>query len=208
MPESFSIRAPAAEDVFAQVVFKKLADRWSHRFELITPGKSVLVATSIEGTPDNDWPPSQPLQEISQTDLNGQHVLLGVGMAGRSHWSLSCSHEPDANDGTESILIELACLVKAPRAGWLGSSYQLGPDVTVRTGNDDGNDKLLLTMDNNHAICMSTRKCQGTGENWATRFQIADRELQIRPAVISSRPTMSTRWAFAVEVEKKPLRND
>ena len=199
MPQSFSIQTTAVAAAFARVVFEKKSDRWSHRFEWVTSGKPVLVATSIEGTSDSDWPPSQPLQEITQAYVGEQPVLLGIGMAGRSHWSLSCSHEPDSIEHPDSIFFELACLVKTTPAGWLGSSYQLGKNVKIGNCSDE---EVRLRMDNNDEILISARNSHGTDENWGTRFQINDRQLQIRPAVISKSPTAATRWAFAMGAAK------
>jgi hypothetical protein len=64
-------------------------DRFGHAIWL--EGVAVPLLTSIEGDSTMDWPPSLPLQEIVQhvDAATGAICLLGVGGAGRSHFS-SC----------------------------------------------------------------------------------------------------------------------
>lgn len=93
-------------------------DRYSHR--LVAADGAILLA-SIEGTDQDNWPASPPLQQLSiEEHRPGVEVALLVGMAGKSHWSLSI--EPLA-DGS-GFLFDAACRLREP-TGWLGSSYQL-----------------------------------------------------------------------------------
>jgi hypothetical protein len=93
-------------------------DRYSHR---IVAADGAILLCSIEGTDQDIWPASPPLQQLSiEEHRPGVEVALLVGMAGKSHWSLSI--EPLA-DGS-GFLFDVACRLR-DAAGWLGSSYQL-----------------------------------------------------------------------------------
>lgn len=75
---------------------------------------------SIEGTPDDDWPPSPALQELHLEERpDGRRLALLVGMAGTSHWSLSVELDPVQR----RALFDVACRVKRP-PGKLGSAYR------------------------------------------------------------------------------------
>ena len=100
------------------VEFFWAADRFAHRVLLQSGDASRAWLASQEGDAKSDWPASPPLQQLSiETQATGDVALL-LGMAGRSHWSLS----------VESLAGELrfdaACRVKdKPQA--LGSRYQI-----------------------------------------------------------------------------------
>lgn len=94
-------------------------DRFGHRIWTVDARRDVLLLTSQEGTPDDPWPPSPPLQELHlESRPGGKELALLVGMAGHSHWSLSA--ELDAAAGT--LTLDVACRVR-DRAGPLGSRY-------------------------------------------------------------------------------------
>jgi hypothetical protein len=100
------------------VVFRRSGDRWEHELRL----SSGRVWQSVEGPgPDGDarWPASPPIVEVSRVTAGQAPVLLGVGRAGRSHYSLSVAavaNEPD------TLLFDVACRIQEP-AVWLGSAY-------------------------------------------------------------------------------------
>lgn len=106
----------------AELSFERRGDRWGYTLSLIASGgrRCVLVA-SVEGTPEQAWPPSPPLQALDrQTLADGRAVALLVGMAGRSHWSASV--ELDAARG--AIRFDLACRHPA-HPEWIGSTCHL-----------------------------------------------------------------------------------
>lgn len=102
-------------------------DRWAH--EILCPDGTVW--RSLEGASaaggDPRWPASPVLVELSR--LEGPHgpALLGVGLAGRSHFSASIGPGPA---GADQARFECACRVLEP-PGWLGSTYA-GPAGVVR----------------------------------------------------------------------------
>lgn len=102
-------------------------DRWVH--EILLPDgtrwHSVEGASAAGGDPR--WPASPVLVELSR--LEGPHgpALVGVGLAGRSHFSASVGPDPLHAD---RIRFECACRVAEPPE-WLGSTYA-GPGGVVR----------------------------------------------------------------------------
>lgn len=79
----------------------------------------LLLKTPLGDTAD-DWPCNPPLQQISYEDLGqGIPAILGMGMAGTSHWSLSIHEDRD-----QSLVVDVACRYSnAPRT--LELTFQL-----------------------------------------------------------------------------------
>jgi hypothetical protein len=101
------------------VTFTWSGDRWEH---------AVLVADgrrwrSVEGPGhaggDPRWPASPALVEVSLVAAGSGPAVLGVGLAGRSHFSLSVVACPDRAD---TLLFEAAARIVEP-ATWVGSTY-------------------------------------------------------------------------------------
>lgn len=117
------------------VVFTRSDDRWEHEVRL-ADGR---VWWSIEGPAaevgDPRWPASPPVVELSEVRTAAEPALLGVGKAGRSHFSLSvsiCRAEPD------TLVFDLACRIQQP-AVWLGSTYGTAAGETCRLSAEFGN---------------------------------------------------------------------
>jgi len=98
-------------------------------------------AQSVEGDARGDWPPSPPLQQLSQETINGGAVMFGVGAAGKSHWSLSV--EGIETQSGPGLKFQWACRHKTePR--FLGTTYEhaglldiiAGPDARLRKETD------------------------------------------------------------------------
>ena len=113
-------------------------DRWAHR---ITTGEATIW-TSLDGPcpPANDprWPASPVLVELSRVsvprgDAAGGQAIVGVGLAGRSHFSASIA--PDPHDAGV-IRFEIACRLHEP-PGWIGSTYRQGDRLFRLTPLDD-----------------------------------------------------------------------
>lgn len=135
-PEPISL---ATADGALRVSFRWAADRFVHRIEL----RGRLSATSVKevaaeslselssGQPVEEvasWPASPPLQQLSREDLGGTTAVLGVGAAGRSHWSLSV--EASGSGGRSSLVFDWACRVKeAPTL--IGSTYRVEPSLEI-----------------------------------------------------------------------------
>jgi hypothetical protein len=109
------------------VEFTWSGDRWRH-----TIGSPAGPAwTSVEGPAaagdDPRWPASPVLVEVSLVEAAGRPAVVGVGLAGRSHFSLCVTPHPA---GGERLLFEAACRIHES-AGWLGSTYR-EPDGDLR----------------------------------------------------------------------------
>jgi len=126
-------------------VFTWNGDRWAHR---ITTGEATIW-TSLDGPfpPANDprWPASPVMAELSRvsvtrarvsvprSDAAGGEAIVGVGLAGRSHFSASIASDPhDAG----VIRFEIACRLHEP-PGWIGSTYRQGDRLFRLTPLDD-----------------------------------------------------------------------
>lgn len=104
-----------------RVVFERRGDRFAHLLARRTAGQWTPLLASVEGDPDQPWPPSPPLQELHfESRSDGRRLALAVGMAGKGHWSLSIELDPDQDE----CRFEAACRTPV-KPYWLGSSYQL-----------------------------------------------------------------------------------
>jgi hypothetical protein len=112
----------------AVVSFEWAADRWRH---VVTVADGVRL-TSVEGpaAPADDprWPASPVLTEVSLVDVGGRPAILGVGRAGRSHFSASVTAHPDLPD---TLLFDIACRLHE-QPGPLGSTYARADGTTAR----------------------------------------------------------------------------
>ena len=166
--------------------FDKSGDRWGHRWQLVdSTGQTTDVLTSIEGDDQDTFPASSALQEINLHELPTGQAVLGVGMAGKGHWSASYSVETD--DGQPTIKCDLACLLKQLNADgqWLGSTYSINEDVSIAHDGPQirfsfNNQSFALTADANFAS-----------------IEVDKRQLQIVPAKFSDSKTVATRWVFS-----------
>jgi hypothetical protein len=94
-------------------------DRYAHRLQMTDGGEEEVCLESLEGVDGENWPPSPALQQLSfQPAASGSPCALLVGMAGKSHWSMSV----EANE--LSLLFDVACRVHEPPER-LGSRYRV-----------------------------------------------------------------------------------
>jgi hypothetical protein len=109
-----------------RVRFMREADRYSHAILAVeSGGRERLLLASLEGTPDDGFPPSPPLQSLSIEELApGRRAALLVGMAGRGHWSASVEAVP----GRAALVFDIACRWDAASAA-LRSTYRLQAGV-------------------------------------------------------------------------------
>ena len=142
VPQSLTVESEAGS-VLA-VEFRRVEDRFWHEIVAIGSGRRV-IASSIEGDPSETWPPSPALQQLSIQPLpDGNQVALLVGMAGKSHFSLSVT----ADQENRRLVFEAACRYQQVPL-FVGSKYQLAAPgqihfalndslPTVATPHDDG----------------------------------------------------------------------
>ncbi|HUY32922.1 MAG TPA: hypothetical protein VMV69_09085 [Pirellulales bacterium] len=173
-----------------RVVFTRHADRYAHAvFRAVTARRSASKAApadpslawaegalleSIEGTPDDEWPASPALKELHFEDrADGRRLALLVGMAGKSHWSLSVELDAAAS----RLTFDVACRLRgAPER--LGSRYRFSaaaaecflPPLTIEP--IDGELGRLVTS--------------------------VDGQLDIEPPAVAGLWPRTVRWRYAV----------
>ena len=108
-----------------EAVFEWREDRFRHRVRSMSPEGIPLVFESIEGVEDASgefdprWPASPVIAALAEGDPGGG-ALVGIGSAGRSHFSLAVTPHGTLRD---TLVFEVACRVRdAP--GRLGSAYR------------------------------------------------------------------------------------
>jgi hypothetical protein len=110
------------------VTFTWSGDRWRHHVTTAGGSRWESVEGSVQENGDDRWPASPVLVELSRVDTARGPTILGVGLAGRSHFSASigpASAVGSAADGGDGLLFEMACRCHE-RPLWLGSTYR-GP---------------------------------------------------------------------------------
>ena len=109
--------------------FERRGDRWTQSIDLIQDSRRYALLESVDAGPgaaavnstESGWPPSPPLQQLLVEDRGaGGRVALLVGMAGRSHWSMSVEAAP----GRAALRFDVACRLGVV-PDWLGSVWRL-----------------------------------------------------------------------------------
>lgn len=113
-----SIELHLAEEAGLRTTFVWRDDRYAHVVALVAPDGAHTLFESVEGGPDDPWPPSPALQHLSMQGQGDQRVALLVGMAGKSHWSMSV----EVAASGRGIVFDVACRINES-AATLGSSY-------------------------------------------------------------------------------------
>jgi len=166
--------------------FDKLGDRWSHRWQLVdADGLVVDVLTSVEGGAEDIFPASSAMQEINLHELPTGPAVLGVGMAGKGHWSASYSVETQQD--RPAIKCDLACLLKQLQTDgqWLGSTYLISDGVRVET---EGQQTRFSINDLSFSLSADA--------DYAS-IATAEQQIQIAPTKVSDSKTVATRWLFS-----------
>lgn len=113
-----SIQFKLTEGVGLRTTFVWRDDRYAHVVMLIKPKGEHTLLESAEGKPDDPWPPSPAFQQLSVQGTGDQRVVFLVGMAGKSHWSMSV----EVSQPQRRIVFDVACRVNES-GETLGSSY-------------------------------------------------------------------------------------
>ncbi len=168
-----------------QLQFRWVHDRFSHSLSVILGDRIVPILESIEGTDVDTWPPSPPLQQLSIEELRPSvRVGLLVGMAGKSHWSLSA----DPIDDRAAFTLDVACRSREATTH-LGSKYQLlAGEVALR-------DECLAQIELPEARV--TVKC-ATGAGTTSSLGGNTSAIWIMPEDHHAPGT--TRWQYCVEL--------
>ncbi|MFM7291840.1 MAG: hypothetical protein ACKOHK_02995 [Planctomycetia bacterium] len=150
-----SVRPPvriAAGSITA--TFTWAGDRWVHRIGPDPSGEEFGWESCDTPWPPADdprWPASPVLVELSRVAVphatatdgrpGGEQAVVGVGLAGRSHFSASIAPDPHAAD---TLRFEIACRLHEPPV-WLGSTYRTAAEL-IRITAADGSAVLPRTV--------------------------------------------------------------
>lgn len=164
--------------------------------EPVRKGESlaITILNSVEGDSNEDWPPSPPIQEIEPhcRDMKA-NAVLGVGRAGKSHWSASFA--PRIASPYE-IQIELACLVgihHSTKLIPLSSCYSISAEIeALRSESETGSIRLL-------GLGFELEISPLGGDNWNSELHLDGKQLLIHPTRILSEPRKPTRWGYRVK---------
>ena len=137
MPVELAAGACAAACVWQE-------DRWTHCVDGQNSSQAGSQSgrqsgwQSVEGPWPHDgdprWPASPVLVELSRVQAAGGPAIVGVGLAGRTHFSASIA--PDARC-PDAIRFEIAARLHEA-SGWLGSTYRSGGQLLRIVATDEG----------------------------------------------------------------------
>ncbi len=180
------VSIPDARGRYLKVRFFQLGDRYAHGVWLVDGGNETALLDSLEGDDYTDWPPSPPLQQLTVEDRpDGSRVLLLVGMAGTSHWSLSVEPHPSE----PALLFDAACRIKGACTR-LGSQYRC--DLQPRPPRDSQTIEFDIM---GQLIRIDT---ESPGQGRPPSVGIAGEILLVQPSPPSEPPPTTTRWKYAI----------
>ncbi len=183
--------ATTLEGLGVRVVFRRLADRFLHSVEATRETEKISLLESVEGTPEDDWPASPPLQELHfENRPDGSRLALLVGRAGRSHWSLSIEAAADAS----RLVFDAACRVReAPQQ--LGSEYRLPPALAASALGSEFGRRTAVELGGGWRL--SSESLDGA----ETRLEAAASGIAIRPSLaLSGGWPQTARWQYIVKL--------
>ncbi len=198
MPDPLHILSQPIDGVSFGLRFSHCDDRFEHEIFASSdssPDDRVLIS-SVEGDATHDWPASPPLQDVHQQQIGDCPVIMAVGMAGSSHWSLACSLKQSSSE--VRFHFDLACRANN-KPDWLGSSY-LNPTEIDFNGTPETDVFGLAT---------TLRPLDVDGHR--SELKTNENQLQILVPIdaiwtsISSLPkslSRTVRWQFELEIRK------
>lgn len=170
------------DGVKLRTAFAWRVDRYAHAVTLVEPAGEHTLIESMEGNPDDPWPPSPAFQQLSMQGEGEQRVALLVGMAGKSHWSMSVEVSGDRR----GIVFDVACRVNES-AESLGSWYRTNGlamvDQRTTAGQIDTR-RYALSLD-------STLPLESQS------LSTSDNQLRI-DSVATHSPPCTARWKYAL----------
>jgi hypothetical protein len=166
---SHFIETAPHNDTIVRVAFAPSGFR--HRIESLRAGEAIASLAEIESPEAAPWPPCPPWQElhVHEQPAGGQ-VLMLVGRAGASHWSMAVSRD----ESQRAIVFDVACRVRR-QPEFLGSTYRVS-----------GTQPLAVLVE-------SLAVDEGSKSN----VEILSDGVVIRPALKVS-PPATIRWKYAV----------
>lgn len=184
------LELPLSEGYSLRVDFDRAHDRWAHRVLLVVPEGSgivgpVLLLESMEGTSEEDWPVSPPLQFVSiEMRPKKPPVALLMGMSGDGHWSASIEQLPE--EGT--LRFDIACRAKSQPEN-LGSRYRFGLRAPFSP-----------VSDSEHVLTLGSYDFKISGEHAPDaplpELSTSGNELQVQFTAAVSAEAQTYRWIY------------
>ena len=106
------------------VEFYRFAKQFGHRIGFHGFNSQPIFANTVETFSEQVWPDAPPVQDVHFEDRGTSQVLLGLGMAGKSHYSVSIG-----SNLRDELKFEFACHVKE-KPGFLGTVYSFAQAST------------------------------------------------------------------------------
>ena len=165
------------------VRYSKLRDRLSHTIGIVVKDSFIPFMESIEGSEEEPWPASPPMQQMVQECFTpgASPVLLGVGLSGNGHWSTAIE-----THGAGRLKFDIACK-NSKSSTWFGSQYRLLPPIqTEIRPNSIG----FFLAPARIELCMAIG-----------RLDYSDSDQRIRVSPISEPNSIQThRWCYEISV--------
>lgn len=128
----YSLSCAGSNGSTLQLDFRRVGDRFVQSIRRIgSDGKYLAAWDGVQQPEAELWPASPPIQELSLETIDGRDVLLGVGRAGKCHWSVSI--ETVEIESAAAFRFDIACRCPEPPQ-WLGSTYQPSPETDESAG--------------------------------------------------------------------------
>ena len=136
---------------------------------------------------ETEWPRNPPIQDVHFEDRDQSRVLLGVGMAGRSHYSISIR-----SDLTTTLEFEFACHIKS-RAEFLGTQYFLA---------DNGSSVHRQQLPGRESLARHFRARAGSQLNLADNLEPSNLEASLRllPEVMPNSFPATVEWGLTARI--------
>ena len=160
-------------------------DRFITELIVATPDETFVVLHSVEGTAEDVWPSSGPLQEVVPQSNDSGDFLAGVGAAGKSHWSTIVTS--DAHD--VALEFDFACRIKS-EADWLGSTYKVFGNVVSAEAKSD---RIEFPTGRRKLVCRPLDE---------TKIELSDdQQVRLSAQFDSAQLPQTARWKYRFELE-------
>ncbi len=145
-----------------QVRFEWHRDRFRHFIERVQSGRITLLLCSRESGAEAEWPDSPPIQQLSVETIGQGLAALGVGCAGKGHWSISVA--PTTLEQRPALMFDLA-IRSSEISGWLGSTYKVCSAEHILQPLDEIAGTMLIP--NSETLQIAPQSSEGKTRRWA-----------------------------------------
>ncbi len=164
-----------------------VGDRFAFTVLANCDGEWTPVLVSENGDESRGYPLSPPIQQAVLEWLpTNLAAILGVGMAGDGHWSISI-----AENHTGGVDLDVACRWKSPMA-WLGSTWRI-EQAWRMTANQEHSPALSCVDLVSGGVTKLRLKVAPPA-----RFELADAIVAVSVPTLGSHTPPTVRWKFSL----------